>query len=399
MNKKRIALITTWFPPKRSVAVNRMHAFAKYLSQEYEVVVFTDDNSKHQEKSENFTIFYNSSKSFINSFKHQTNDSWLRHNFISLLNVTKSYLGYSSLKVWKKDTLIELKKQHTKTPFDLIISSFSPFEPHAVAAKFVKENNIPWIADMRDEMSKNPFATKGEIKQLLQQEQLVHLHAKAITSVSYPILDDFRVLMPNIRHFEEIRNGFDHDLKFEPKTKNKVFTIGYFGKFYGQRKPDTFFEALENVIQKNSISVKVNIVGAHKTFTIPNKLRSSIDVFPPYEYLDAVTFMSKMDANLLVHPSGMHKGVYTGKVFDYISSARTVIGVIDKNDVAAELINNLNCGYVADFYDIAEIEKVIMEAYTDWKNNVLKIATQAEIDKLHRENEVQKLIELIEKIS
>lgn len=397
-NKKRIALITTWFPPKGGVAVNRMHAFAKYLSADFEVEVFTEGKESHTQKKDNFTVHFTSSDSFLNSLKHKPDDSWFWHNFISVVNVTKGMLGYSTLKKWVRNTFETLVKRHEENPFNLIISSFSPFEPHLVAIEFVKKTNVPWIADMRDEMSQNPFATLGEKKQLTKQEIEVGKYASAITSVSYPILDDFKRLLKDVKHFEEIRNGFDHDLHFEASAKNQYFTIGYFGNFYGQRKPDTFFKALENLKQRDGIDIKVDIVGAHKTFHIPQSLAGRVAMLPPMDYLDAVKYMSQMDANLLVHPSGIHKGVYTGKLFDYISVAKPIIAVIDKQDVAAELIEKFTCGYVADFYDITEIESILMKAYRDWENNKSIHASKEQIAQLHRQNEVKKLSNLIKEI-
>lgn len=399
MNKKRIALITTWFPPKKSVAVNRMQAFAKYLSDDYEIVIFIDDEQTHQEIVDGNQVFYISSDSFLNNLSHKTDDNWLRHNTISLINVIKLFLGYSTLKKWIKNTSIELNNQHKNKPFDIIISSYAPFGPHKVAANFVKENAIPWIADMRDEMSKSPFASFGERKVLQKQEHLVNQYAKAVTSVSYPILEDFKSLMPDIRFFEEIRNGFDHNYQSKEIIKNEVYTIGYVGNFYGEIKPNTFFEALQNVLKKESISIKVKIIGAHKTFSIPKSIINFVEMVDKVPYINAIEMMANMDANLLIHPSGKRKGVYTGKLFDYISVSKPIIGVIDKEDVAAELINNLDCGYLADFYDITEIESIILKAYQDWKDNIFKVASPFEIEKLHRKNEIQKLKKLIDKIS
>ena len=399
IKKKRIALITTWFPPKNGVAVNRMHAFAKYLSDDYEVEVFTDDVTTKTIEGEKFLIHYVSSDSVLNNLKHKTTDNWFRHNFISVVNVTKGILGYSTLSKWVKSTLSKLREQHANKPFDVIISSFSPFEPHLVAHHFVKQTQLPWIADMRDEMSKNPFATLGEKKQLIKQEREVGNYAMAITSVSYPILNDFKSLLPRVKYFEELRNGFDHDLKFELSAINEIYTIGYFGNFYGQRKPDTFFKAIENLKKSKDIVIKFKIVGAHKTFSIPNSLRQYVEILPPMDYLNAVKYMETMDANVLIHPAGVHKGVYTGKLFDYISVGKPVIGIIDKEDVAAELIQEFSCGYIADFYDVEEIETILLHAYNDWKNGIVKRASDQEIATLHRKNEVKKLSKLIEKLT
>ena len=42
MKKKHIILVTTWFPPANSVAVNRMEAFVRYFDKDvFEIDVVT----------------------------------------------------------------------------------------------------------------------------------------------------------------------------------------------------------------------------------------------------------------------------------------------------------------------------------------------------------------------
>lgn len=400
IKKKRIALITNWFPPKNGVAVNRMHAFAKYLSDDYDVEVFTDDVTTKTIEGEKFLIHYLSSDSVLNRLKHKTDDSWFRHNFISVVNVTKGVLGYSTLRKWVKMTEIKLQSQHELNSFDLILSSYAPVEPHEAALKIKqKYRDIKWIADMRDEMSKNPTKPASEKRKLKQKESEINNYADAITTVSLPILNDFKSDMPGVDIFKEIRNGFDHSISVDSTIKNEVFSIGYIGKFYGEISPKTFFEAVSNLKQKELIDLKIVMVGTYRTFHIPKSLLNSITFLDKVEYEKAIQIMGSMDANLLVHPSSGRKGVYTGKLFDYISVGKPVIGVIDKHDVAAELIREFSCGYIADFYDVEEIEAMLLEAYTDWKNGVVKRASDHEIASLHRKNEVKKLAKLIEELT
>lgn len=398
--KKRIALITTWFPPKNGVAVNRMRAFAKYLSDDYEVEVFTEGVTTITLENERFLIHYLSSDSVLNKLNHKTDDTWLRHNFISLVNVAKGVLGYSSLKKWVKKVVAKLQAQHDKNPFDVVISSYAPTEPHASALTFKKKNtDVIWIADMRDEMSKNPSNSAAIRAHLMQEEIGINEYADALITVSLPILEDFKSSMPNIRVLEEVRNGFDHDFKPGKTKRNQIFTIGYIGMFYGEISPKTFFEAVSNFMMRESLEVKILMVGTHKTFHIPKYLANSIEFIDKVPYEKAIEIMASMDVNLLVHPSGKRKGVYTGKLFDYISVGRPVLGVIDKEDVAAELIEKYDCGYIADFYNVDEIGSILIQAYRDWENGIVKRASDEEIAELHRRNGVRKLAKLIEKLT
>ena len=53
-NKPHIVLITTWFPPQKGVAVNRMYAFAKYLENfnyKVSVITITTGNEKEDDSA------------------------------------------------------------------------------------------------------------------------------------------------------------------------------------------------------------------------------------------------------------------------------------------------------------------------------------------------------------
>jgi hypothetical protein len=39
------------------------------------------------------------------------------------------------------------------------------------------------------------------------------------------------------------------------------------------------------------------------------------------------------------------------------------IHIVDKDDVAAELVNDFNCGYVAEFEDQAENKKILIQCH------------------------------------
>ena len=231
-------------------------------------------------------------------------------------------------------------------------------------------------------------------------ESLINDYATAVTSVSAPILNDFKLLMPKVNYFEEIRNGYNHDFVPETKLNNSTtYTIAYVGTFYGDRKPDRFFQALEQLLQKQSIDIQIKIVGSHENFTIPTSLKKRVECLPQLGYKEAIQLMATMDANILIHPTTPQKGIYTGKLFDYISVRKPVIALVDPTDVAAQLIREFDCGYVADLADIQGIEHCLFEAYQDKVNGTIKMASQENALSLHRKEQIKKLSRLIVKIN
>jgi len=100
----------------------------------------------------------------------------------------------------------------------------------------------------------------------------------------------------------------------------------------------------------------------------------------------------------LILPADDRKGVYSGKLFDYLSVKKPIIAVIDLNDVAAQLIQQLNAGYVADFNNPNDIASSILAAFSLWKNKVSLDVDDEKFALLHRKHQVKKLELLIHKL-
>jgi hypothetical protein len=400
--KKRIALITTWFPPQKSVATNRMEAFAKYLADDFEVEIFGLNSQKSEIIwNDNVLVHYNSSNTLFDKLKSNQSDGKWKHKFKTLLRVILMKLSSNPLAKWKQNTKVDLVNRHKLAPFDVIISSYAPIEPHLIAAEMVQEfPSLIWVADMRDEMSKNPGILASQLELYKSVESLVNQYATIVSSVSKPIVEDFSVLCPNVKSSLEVRNGYDHD--FQPNSENKmngIFTLGYFGSFYGVIKPDVFFQALVEILNDDKeFDFELNIVGAHNNFNIPEKILSRVNKIAPLKYADAIESMAKMDCNVLINPRSARKGVYTGKLFDYISVQRSVLALVDTDDVAAQLVSDFDAGYIAECSDIEDNKKAILAAYKDWQNQQMKTASIENIQSLHRSHQVKILSDQLKKL-
>ncbi|MGV3629942.1 MAG: hypothetical protein ACO1O6_01975 [Bacteroidota bacterium] len=401
---KRIALITTWFPPNQSVATNRMLAFVSYLDPAYAIDVYGLAPREGKEQLDARTrVIHTASGGLLEKLKSKQSDGKLKHKLKTLFRIILRSALKNPLASWQKASLKKLVQEHQQTPYDVIISSYAPQEAHLVAIGFKKMfPDVPWIADMRDEMSKNPGFSSKQQGELRVIEQEVNRYAQAICSVSAPILDDFRKLCPQVEHFEEIRNGFDHDFQrdLSRNEKSASFKMGYFGIFYGERKPSYLFDAIEALQRSGELGrVEVNIYGAHQNFQVPPALKPFVKLHPPLAYRDAIAAMAEQDINVQIDPRSIRKGVYTGKLFDYISVQRPVLSLVDKDDVAAQLVLELDCGYVAECSRPDEITAALRTAYQDWLNGREKYAETEQKNKLHRRYQVEKLNRLIEQLA
>ena len=398
-NKRHIVLITSWFPPKQGVAVARMLGFVRYLDQQKNTITVISEGSPSTEVTSFGTVATVEAKSRVSKLGFKPGEHKVIHYSKVLWNVALSRMKGVIDRDWAVAACSQLEKINTQHPVDVVISSYAPASTHLAAYLFCKSRpQIKWIADMRDEMSLNPHLSFHERKQLAKIEQLVDQRADTITTVSAPILNDFRKLLTNVKQFEEVRNGFDHQLQFDYHF-NPVFTISYAGTFYGAIKPDTFFKGLEIFTDKNKVQVHLQFVGTHRNFNLPDVFKNHCTFIPRCSSEEALQHMAAADANLLLLPTIGRKGVYSGKIFEYISVRKPLIAAIDTSDVAADLILETNSGFVAAFDQPEKIAEAIASAYTLWKDNKKMPAYSDKVEQLHRRYQVQRLEKLIEKLT
>lgn len=393
--KERIALVTVYYSPQHGVAVNRMNAFARYLSETYEVEVFTLGNGGVQDQ-DGIKVHYIPTPTFFDAIQHKESDSKFLHHLKTLINLTLIFLRISIYRSWSKKCVDALKRSHKLKGFDVILSSYAPVEAHEVAYTIKKmDPSVFWIADMRDEMSKNPFASNRVQKRLRQKELLFQEHIDALTTVSEPILEDFKKLMPKVGAFEVVRNGFDHN--FEPtQHRNEEFTLVYAGTFYGSNKPDRFLEMVDKLIQTKQIDrIRINFLGTSRNFVVPKSLEPYVHFLPKVSYPEAIREMDRADCNLLMCPPFETKGRYTGKLFDYISVQKPILALIDTEDVASDLILELDAGEVGDFFDMETAQRNVLKLYHDWQAHKRASIDAEKVKMLHRRVQIDKIKRLI----
>lgn len=401
--KKNIVLLTTWFPPLEGIAVNRMEAFAKYLDHgkfRLTVVTIGDKNNFGLSLEDCGTVYRIKPSSSLWNPKFKSSDSKIWHFAKVAWKKIGMRLRGDELSFYIKDASIFLEDLHKKMKIDLLISSFSPAAPHLAGLEFCKKHPVKWIVDMRDEMSLNPQSDLSVRKYYATIEREINKYASAVSSVSQPIVDYFKTVLPDLKHYVEIRNGFDHELNPIDYNFNEKYLLLHAGSFYGTRKPDTFLKALANLENKKMLPEgwKFLCAGAVRNFSIPDSIKSHVEILERVSHSESLKLMTQADLNILIQPPTNRKGVYTGKIFEYIAAQKRILAVVDASDVAAELIREFEAGYVADFSDVEAIEKALLEAIDTWRSKLHVNTNLERIKTLHRKYQVQKLNLLIENL-
>ena len=403
---KKILIISTFYRPIQCVAANRINAFAKYLHEfGYDVTVLTCGYAynvgENIEGGIRVIRLINESKGILSPFDTHQKENKFIHYMKCLYNIGIQNISIDSDANWTKIALIKAEYLMKEYDFDYILSSALPIGPHIVGMELKKKYpKVKWIADMRDAISEPRGVSCIYKYQIRKLEKNILNTCDCLLAVSKPQLELFEAHYEgnDIDKFYQIRNGFD--FVFEPnrlKNKKAYFSIIYAGSFYGAIKPNNFFLALLRVLAKHEMKLKVRIIGNKAPIEIPLGLRNIVSEESALPYEAICKEMKNADALLMVTPSCLEKGIYTGKLFDYLGSGTPIIALAPPDDVAGQLIKQANAGYVAANEDVDAIENIIEKAYDDWATNAF---TQPRIEVIkmhHRKEQVRRLLSVLEK--
>ena len=398
MKKKNIVIFTIYFPPVISIASYRLQAFAKYLDKEkFNITVICPEIGSVGNYSEiNFVnVIRLKNKPHFLKIKFRKNDSFIIHKFKALYNLVFNYFVHDEYSDWKENAKRVFKKVNTTKKTDYIISSFPTVAPHLAALELQNEGfGFKWIADMRDEMSMNPFNNYFKKKYLRNVEQKLFSKANCLTTTTPSFVNSFKKLSRNSISIEEIRNGFDFEIE-DNYNYNDIFTITHTGSFYADIKPYTFLKAVSSLLNENKLlRIKIVFIGAGNAISIPADLREIAAVTEKIPHEMAVKKIKESDANLLVVPKSMSKAIQ-GKLYEYIASQKPVLALTEFDSEGAKLINDCNAGFISGFNNTDEIKQNILKAYELWKTRKRLNVNIEYFMQFHRREQVRKLEKVI----
>lgn len=394
---KKILIISNFYYPQKHIAVKRIDAFSKYFFKNgYDVTVLTKDTKDHFEIVDGIKIVYVTDKSILKKANTNKQENKMLHYMKCLWNIFIMNIFYDEDRGWTEEALKKAENIFTKENFDYILSSAPPIGSHIIGYNIKKiYPTVKWIADMRDALWSPNYPNNMKNRMLRKAKEILQ-KSDLLLAVSRPQLVKYREITNEKIDFLEIRNGYDYNTELVrclSKSKEK-FTILYTGNFYGSRNPQNFFLALEMLIKKKNIgNIYVEIIGNNSPVNIPQSISKYILEQDRMEYSDLIKYMySKADLLLLISPSDIEEGVYTGKLFDYIGVGRPILGLVPKNDVAAKLIEKSKVGYLAENENVVDVMAAIERAYNDWKNKKILIADKEVIKEHHRKSQVRRLV-------
>ena len=420
---KKILIITHFFPPRPSIGSVRPGGLAKYLPRfGWEPIIITTTLPGPSEfKYQIIQTDYHKDFSYVIKkflklnpefrLDQQSKPILIPGKKDSLLPKIMEFIfgiiNYpDELKGWTPFALKAGKKILAQEKIDMILSTSHPVTAHLIARKLKTISRVPWVADLRDLWTQNPYYQYWVIRKHFEKrlEITTLSQADALVTVSEPLAEELQFLHKN-QYILPIITGFDPDIiNSAPLTKN--FTITYTGRFYdGKRDPSLLFMALRELIDRKELNpqlIKVRFWGS-----VNHWLNQEIKRFK----LDGVTYQSGMILHkdvlikqresqillLLNWNNPQEKGTYTGKIFEYLAARRPILA-IGPQGVVSKLLNETKAGHHAN--DLTSLKKIIVNFYKEFQSQgqVSYQGNWEEISKYSQIEMARQFTELFEKI-
>lgn len=421
---KKVLLIAFSYK-KNTIGSVRLNGLAKYLPEYgWEPTILTvkreEDHNPHQRIIE--TEFQDLLEKWKKTFKFKENqpiksqlsEGKLRKKtntvdfFLKLWSDIFAYPDQE--KNWYKPALKAGKKLLKNEHFDAIISSSKPVTSHLIANDLKKEFGVPFIADMRDLWTQNHFYSFSRVRKFFDArlEKKVLNNADAIITVSEPLKGKLAINFPK-KDIYVVTNGFDPDktsLEVEPENK---FGITFTGTIYPERNDtETLFKALNELVKEGKIDTddfEINFYGKHMKDMIGDcvqeyNLGSVVNINSLIPRKKAIQKQCSSQLLLLFDWTECEeKGIYTGKIFEYLAAQRPILAVGPCKDVVSQLLMETRAGVHLSTKD--EIKDQIGNYYQEYKANgkIEYRGLAGEIEKYSQKGMAEKFANVLETIS
>lgn len=405
-----VLIIAYQFPPMGGSGVQRTSKFVKHLSSfGYEPIVLTRDTKDVDLIDESLLKDIPEDTKIIRTKSFDYSDS---SHPISLFSkvLARKVLIPDQARLWEMSLHKEVLEIIRNNKIKVIYSTSYPYSDHLLALYIKKTlgDRIKWVCDFRDEWANNPYTkdnphSKYRTKREFEMEVEVIEYADKIIA-NTPVMrknfiDNHNVNGQRALDFITIPNGYDAD-DFDgidtSHIKTDKFIITYTGALYGRRKPDYFFQAIEELIKEEKIEkdkLQINFIGNYKKEALYENvsnfgIESCVKIYDYMPHRDALKMLISSNALLLIEGGGVGSDAfYTGKVFEYMYANRPVIAVLPKG-CASDIVKETNIGLVSDFDDVEKTKDNVVTLYKMWENDEKYVGQDFELIKTFERSEL-----------
>ena len=401
MNRKKTLLIVTWFNPNANyVASLRWKNFIQYLSESYNIYLFTTVANDNKEAIANVKKVYYANTVIGSQLNVASRKGAMSrvYQFIKSPLVWLRTVGVCWYTWYFKNKSTFLTVYNEVNP-DYLITSIGPFST-ALFGYYIKKKHpsVNWVVDIRDSVSLNNFEFKP-----LWAKYIDAFIDKKIIKKADKVITIGEELSKTLSHFyskkiDPIYNSFNtNKVLGSTEIKHQIY---YAGKIYPHRIPA--LRLMFKVLEKNKkLNLKLRLIGTKQEFDFFEKLivdENIVDqvlLLPPTDHetvkkeeLESSVLLVLEDLN---KESAIAKGTITGKLFELLPCESPILVVARCDNEIGTILNKTSRGQLCD-------NQVAIEAFFQNKNNY-KCSSFENIKEFSSETQAKKVEMLLKSMS
>lgn len=300
---------------------------------------------------------------------------------------------------------------HRSTPFDAVFSTSPPHSFALLGSSVKAELGIPWIADFRDEWSRNRLRTSGMSASDRSKDRRLEQQAFQSADLILTTTETMRSFVVasgvNPEHVVTISNGFDaEDLPppFE-HVYGQHLVIMYLGTLSSYRNLDSLLEAVRrlcNDMPACPFLLRFMTPGGRARRFVrgyEDLLRDGIvrlDEALPHR--EALAEAKKADVLLHVLSGATEADEpVAGKLFEYLALERPILFVTSVRGENARILAETETGVTVDLNDVPAIYEALSNLHRKWLARALVVQPRG-IERYSRKRLAQQLAVELERV-
>jgi glycosyltransferase involved in cell wall biosynthesis len=283
---------------------------------------------------------------------------------------------------WAPFAVREALRLHRARPFDAVLTSGPPHSAHLIGRALKRRTGVPWVADFRDPWTGINYYEELPMTEAARRldrrlERSVLREADRVVTVSPSWAEGLAALAGRNDGVLVVHNGYDEeDFEGVPRGPEAVardrFVLAYVGSMYATRNPTTLWAVLTGLRAAGEVErLRVRLVGGvgedvRTALTAAGLDRvTEVAAYVPHD--EAVRAMTAAALLLLVvDPCATERGILTGKLYEYLASGRPVLALGPPEGDAARLLAETAGGRLFARDDVEGIAAFVREHYAAW---------------------------------
>jgi glycosyltransferase involved in cell wall biosynthesis len=288
---------------------------------------------------------------------------------------------------WARAAERAASERIVKGGVDAIWTTSSPESAHLAGLALQKRHRLPWIADFRDpwvgRVTYHPPTPWHDARHRAMERRVVQ-SADRVTLVSEAMAALYRARYPAIdpARFVVLPNGFDPDdwkradlelAASAPETAPR-FVLLHAGQLAHRPTVRTLLMAARLLLERDPAAretLRLRFTGGNEEIGPRERERyalgETLEFTPSLPHIASLVAMRRASVLLLLgHGGDADALLYTGKLYEYLSSGRPVLAILDEGP-AAELIRATGAGVVVRPGDVPGTLNALREWLTAFR--------------------------------